>query len=250
MDARHPASALRERTQGVIEPYYEDESVVFYHSPCEDLMEEGIITQGSLSIVLTDPPYGINFTSAHRKRRTHIARPIVGDDHLPVEIIEDLAPLLRDTGALYWFCTEDGITPFAEAAVAAGLIKRRVLVWDKLNWASGDLEGDWASRLEYICWAAKGRHLLRGGRPHNLLQYHREASGSQDFKHPSQKPLDLLYKIIETSTDPGDLIFDPYSGSGSTLRAAKDLGRKAIGCEVEEIYCEVVAKRLGQGVLF
>lgn len=235
-------------TATLIEPHYVEDGIIVYNAACEDVLP--LLEVGAFAACITDPPYGIEFVSNHRKLRTHIASPIVGDDHLPVEIIEEIAPLLRDTAALYWFCTDDGITPFKEAAKDAGLIERTTLVWDKLNWTSGDLDGDWACRLEYIAWAAKGRHLLRGGRPNNLLQFHREAAGSFDFHHPSQKPVDLLYRLIETSTDKGDLILDPYAGSGSTLRAAKDLGRRAVGIEIREDYAEVIVKRLAQGVLF
>lgn len=233
----------------MISPYFEDDDSVIYHGACEDVLPH--LEKESVAVVLTDPPYGIEYISNHRSWITaHIAVPIAGDDALPVEILEDIVPLMRDTAAIYWFCTEDGITPFNQVALALGLTKRRTLVWDKKNWASGDLEGDWASQCEFIPWAAKGRHLLRGGRPSNLLSYAREVAATRVVYHPSQKPLDLLEKIIQTSSDPGDVVLDPFMGSGSTLRAAKDLGRKAIGIEKDEHYCEIAVKRLAQGVLF
>jgi site-specific DNA-methyltransferase (adenine-specific) len=67
--------------------------------------------------------------------------------------------------------------------------------------------------------------------------------------HPNEKPIDLPGRFISWHTVPGDLVLDPFMGSGTTLRAAKDLGRKAIGIEIEERYCEIAAKRLRQEVI-
>ena len=69
-------------------------------------------------------------------------------------------------------------------------------------------------------------------------------------KHPCEKPVAMMEHIIRTSSREGGLILDPFMGSGTTLRAAKDLGRRAIGIEIEERYCEIAAERLRQGVLF
>ncbi len=228
-----------------VKPYYDDGMCVIYHGDCREVLP----TLQPIDLVVTDPPYGINYVTNYRSWRTHIAVPVEGDDAMPVDVVPLLADLLVEGGALYWFGTEDAITPFRQAAEVCGLRRRRVLVWDKLNWASGDLEGDWASRCEFIPWAAKGRHRLRGGRPHNLLAVRREVAATRVVFHPSQKPLELLSHIIQASSDAGQTVLDPFMGSGSTLRAAKDLGRRAIGIEIEERYCEIAAKRLGQEVL-
>ena len=67
--------------------------------------------------------------------------------------------------------------------------------------------------------------------------------------HPCPYPIALPTRCISAVTDIGDIVLDPFAGSGTTLRAAKDLGRKAIGIEIDERYCEIAAKRLGQEVL-
>jgi site-specific DNA-methyltransferase (adenine-specific) len=71
-----------------------------------------------------------------------------------------------------------------------------------------------------------------------------------DGLHPTAKPLPIVADWVRLFTNPGDLVLDPFAGSGTTLRAAKDEGRRAIGCELDERYCEVIAKRLSQDTLF
>jgi site-specific DNA-methyltransferase (adenine-specific) len=76
-----------------------------------------------------------------------------------------------------------------------------------------------------------------------------ELGPPRDREHPNEKPLDLPARFIAWTTKIGEVVLDPFMGSGTTLRAAKDLGRKAIGIEIEERYCEIAARRLDQQVL-
>ena len=83
----------------------------------------------------------------------------------------------------------------------------------------------------------------------NLFRYSSAFLPEGQEDHPTQKPEALMRQFIAHTTNPGDLILDPFMGSGTTLRAAKDLGRRAIGIELEEKYCEIAVKRLAQQVL-
>ncbi|MBN2492424.1 MAG: site-specific DNA-methyltransferase, partial [Planctomycetes bacterium] len=91
-------------------------------------------------------------------------------------------------------------------------------------------------RLAWVDNALAVPNVLRDRPPRNIL-------------HPTSKPLTLVERFITWTTNRDDLVLDPFMGSGTTLRAAKDLGRRAIGIEIEERYCEIAAKRLGRGVL-
>lgn len=87
-----------------------------------------------------------------------------------------------------------------------------------------------------------GRHIIPG-------MCRDSSSDGKQADHPCPRKLSHVRWLIQKWTDPGDVVLDPFMGSGTTLRAAKDLGRKAIGIEIEERYCEIAAKRLAQGVL-
>ena len=226
-----------------VKPYFEDKDIQIYLGDCRDILP----TLPKVDLVLTDPPYGIDYLTNHRTWRVHIATPIIGDGVVPLDVVPLLT--IKEGGAVYWFTTERSIESFYVAAEACGLTAKRMIVWDKMNWAAGDLKGDWAVRTEYIPWAAKGRHVLRGPRPNNILQVRREVAANRIVYHPTQKPVDLFQQIVLASSGEAHTILDPFMGSGTTLRAAKDLGRKAIGIEIEERYCEIAAKRLAQSVM-
>ena len=92
----------------------------------------------------------------------------------------------------------------------------------------------------------KGKKRWNGGGHHAFWEF---PKGSAKYGHPTGKPLALFKSFVQAFTEPGETILDPFMGSGTTLRAAKDTGRKAIGIDIREAYCEVAAKRLAQRVL-
>jgi DNA modification methylase len=106
------------------------------------------------------------------------------------------------------------------------------------------LKGSW----EAVIIATKGqRKTWNGGNNRsNILEFQKVIPQAGD--HPTPKPESLMRQLIEDNSNPEDLTLDPFMGSGTTLRAAKDLGRKAVGIEIEEKYCEIAAKRLSQEV--
>jgi site-specific DNA-methyltransferase (adenine-specific) len=233
-------------------PYYERDGITIYHGDCREVLPT--LQAGSVDLVLTDPPYGISYVSNMRNRitkeRGKHQRPLVGDDSVPVDVLPLITRCLRDQSGCYWFCNERGIEAFYQAVGLAGLTARRMLVWDKQLHSMGDLYGAWAARCEYVPWAVKGRHILRGPRRANLISVVQEAHRAQPgHGHPTEKPVPLLRHIIIASSDTGHTVLDPFMGSGSSLRAARDLGRRAIGIEIEERYCEIAARRLSQTVL-
>ena len=102
---------------------------------------------------------------------------------------------------------------------------------------------------ETILAMHSGPSSWNGGGRHGVFIFNKNESGGLANDHPTQKPLSLISILVELFSNHGDTILDPFMGSGTTLRAAKDLGRKAIGIEIEEKYCEIAVRRLSQEVL-
>lgn len=210
-------------------PYYESGGITIYHGDCREILP----TLAPVDVLVTDPPYGI----AHASNREDSA-------WRNEPVANDASVALRDFVLQWW-----GNRP----AVVFGTWKaprpepaRAVLVWDKGPASGmGDLAFPWKNSHEEIYVLGEG---FTGHRGESVLKGHTVVTWvSQGRCHPNEKPVSLLRELIQKC--PGETILDPFMGSGTTLRAAKDLGRKAIGIELEEKWCEVAAKRLAQEVL-
>ena len=203
---------------------------------CLELMKH--IPDGSVDMILTDPPYGMSFVSGFRK----VAFNAIANDS-SLEWIDDLASELhritKDDTAHYVFCSYHHIDKFKQAFERHFKIKN-ILTWVKNNTSMGDLKGDFAPKTEFILFMQKGRCLIRGKRDCNVLQYAR--TGNE--LHPTQKPVDMLDFLISKFSDESMVICDPFMGSGSTGVAAKNTNRKFIGIELNQNYFEIAKKRI------
>lgn len=229
---------------GLPKPFYEDGSVTIYHGDCREVLPS---LTGGVDMVLTDPPYGVGYVTARRSRTHALVAPIAGDESLDLlaEVGPDLDRLLDTDRHAYTFASSMKV---GETTKALPWPVKNVLVWDKGEAGSvGDLEAGYGVNWEAVLYSQKGRRVFNGPRPRAILRF--PWSGTRDPVHPTVKPVPLLASLIERSTNPSELILDPFMGSGTTLRAAKDLGRKAIGIELEERYCQIAAERCSQEVL-
>jgi DNA modification methylase len=227
--------------------YYRDAAASLYCGDCRDVLPQ--LPAASIDLLLTDPPYGVGWESG---RRQQAFAQLVGDDgQLPVrDLIGLTLRVLKDGRHLYVF----GAPDLAGLPVTAPV----ELIWDKGLMGPGDLTLPWGPQHERILF---GVHVAfathRAGGMGRLAARLRRGSvirsqrrhGTQVTRHPTEKPVDVLQQLIESSTVMGEAVLDPFAGSGSTLVAAKLEGRTAVGIEIEERYCEVAAKRLAQQVL-
>ena len=198
----------------------------------------------SFDLVLTDPPYGMDYQSS---RRTEKYAKI--DNDISLEwlrpFLQEAFRVLKDNTHIYLFCNDYAISDFRKELEAVGFTPKRTLVWVKNNHTSGDLEGDYGNKTEFILYAQKGRRELNGKRETNVLMFDREPTAY----HPTQKPVDLNAFLMRKSTEENQTILDPFMGSGTTLVAAKLLNRNATGIEISPEYCKIAEDRLRQGVL-
>lgn len=186
-------------------------------------------------LIVTDPPYLINYQTDRRSDKSHeFCKPIENDTNpqLIIDIIPLLYDILKDNSAMYMFCSPDRIDFFKQEVEKYFTIKN-IIVWDKGNWTAGDLQAQYGKGYEFIIYANKGRAKFNNEckRYNDIWQFNRVVG--KDQIHQNQKPLDLLYRIIKQHTKQGDLILDPFSGSGSSLIASYNLQRNYLGFEID-----------------
>jgi len=214
-----------------VKPYYQDAAVTIYHGDCREILP-GL----EFDVMVTDPPYGISHSSGSTGPATWAHSTIQGDS---------------DTVVRDWAIEAMGDKPcavFGTWKMPRPRSTRGVLIWDKGPGGGGlgDLAFPWKLSFEEIYILGQG---WKGHRGEGVLKGMTIVSWeSHGRTHPHEKPVTLLKHLIGKA--PAGVIVDPFMGSGTTLRAAKDLGRKAIGIEIEERYCEIAARRMRQEVLF
>lgn len=213
-------------------PYYEDDAVTLYHGDCRDIMP--LLKADGL---VTDPPYGIDWARATWTDKSEDYPALMG--WLVAESRRVIAgwcfvfQAMLNVGHFHeWF--PEGFRIFAACKNFAQV--RPTGVWHSWDpvvfWNSGPNSGP------------NSGHVNRDYHVGNVAGVFRER-----MDHPSPRPLDTMRHIVQLAAPVGGTVLDPFAGSGTTLRAAKDTGRRAIGIEIEERYCEFAVRRLAQEVL-
>lgn len=207
-----------------------------------------------VNLIITDPPYGMDHEShfAESAQGKRFVRKLNGDGgvqealDLFSSVMTPLVAKTADDADMYVFCRWNMIHVFAEAVNQLTPFEvKNLLVWEKGYLGMGDVSGCWPFAWEGILYAKKGRVRINERRS-NVLRYLRVAQ--TEMIHPTQKPVNLLEELIRISSQAGDFIVDPFSGSGSTTVAAQRMGRIGLGIENDAFYIERSRARLKQGV--
>ncbi len=237
-----------------MKPYYQDESCTIYHGDALDVLAE---FESPIDAVVTDPPYASGARSeAHKPASGAMmrgvrwaAKPIDNDQMTTtgfVWLLRHVAlfcePLLPDGGSFLSFIDWRQWPNLVGALETCNLRVQGMVVWDKGSFGLGN---GFRAQHELVCHAAKGVPTIYDKSCGNVLQSPRVPP----TEHPSPKPAGLVARLIEVVTPNGGVVLDPFMGSGTTLVAARSAGRRSIGIESNEAYCEVTASRLAQGAL-
>lgn len=211
----------------MIQPYYKDEYATIYHGDCREILPH----LEKVDLMLTDPPYGVALSSGRGGRHGDCV--ITGDED---ESLRDHAMRLASWKAAFVFGSPKVRKPPGVKAT---------LIWDKGEHVGmGNLQLPWKPNFEEIYVLGSG---FTGRRDSSILKFNAIAGcvgRVMSRLHPTEKPVDLLRYLLGKHSAVN--VLDPFVGSGSSLRAAKDLGLQSIGIEIEEEYCEMAAERLRQ----
>lgn len=211
------------------------------HADCKDVLPG--IADGAVDMILTDPPYGYGWQTRGKGIRTGLKHDTPEDFALVKFAFAQSRRLLVPGGAALVFCpSKPQIASQWMLALDRELKLDEVLVWEKPGIGTG-----WRYRKCYenilVAFEREGKPRWYGGHSTRNVMEHskmRPAPGT----HPSPKPLALLSKLVKLHSIPRDLIVDPFAGSGTTLVAALQEGRSALGVEIDERWCEQAARRL------
>lgn len=199
-----------------MKPYYEEPGIIIYHGDCRNILPQ----LKPVDLVLTDPPYGINANKMTLGSGKHdFVRGSKWDNERQLVAIESIFEMKVELciwGGNYY---SDILPP-----------TNSWMIWHKKN------DGLSFSEAE-MAWTNYSPQI----------RVYSKFAADRKKLHPTEKPIELINWCITYSKTKGTVL-DPFMGSGTTLRAAKDLGRKTIGIEIEEKYCEIAVKRLQQEV--
>lgn len=216
-------------------PYYEADGITIFHGDCRE-----ILPQVTADVLVTDPPYGVDIGTSSDKRRDH-------------KLVKGGYDSFADTRDYF----ESVVVPSLNAAIdlcsrAAVFTGPHIHAQRKPDAIGGIYLPSAVARHTWgfksflpVLFYGQAPDLNHGSKATAI----RSTEAASTDEHPSAKPLGWMRWLVSLASRPGETVLDPFMGSGTTLRACKDLGSKAIGIEISERYCEIAARRLGQGVL-
>lgn len=214
-------------------PYYDDGTVTIYHGDARDW-------SGSADVLITDPPYGVGLvtkTTKHGKARESSVLYRDDPEHVRELIASIVVPLLAMCDRALIFPGSRMMFAYPEPAAIGSVFM-----------PNGAGRCSWGFQTSHpILFYGRDPFLVdgQGSRPNGFRDHE---PNREEYDHPCPKPLPWMRWAVSRTSRPGETVLDPFAGVGTTLRAAKDHGRRAIGIELEERYCEQAALRCAQEV--
>lgn len=230
-------------------PYYQDDFITLYNADCRELL--ATLEDESVQLVITDPPYT---QRVHKNSRISRGDTTISVGSLFAEITDQsLSEIMSECGRVsqgwvvanmdYRHAVSYDIDP------PDGLVMKRIGVWLKKNpipQFTGDRPAQGWEAIAYMHRADRKSRWSGGGHAGNFYLPAVIGAG-----HPTSKPPAMIEQFVRWFSDSSNgIILDPFAGSGTTLRTAKNLGKRAVGCEVDKAYCDLIVRRLAQETLF
>jgi site-specific DNA-methyltransferase (adenine-specific) len=205
---------------------------------CLERMKE--IPDGSVDMILTDPPYGMSLKPQRKSGKFH-GKTIKNDDNLKWTDLffnECFRVTGKNTASMF-FCNHHCISEFIASAKMAGYEVKNLIVWDKGHFGMG---GNWRPVHELVLICTKGRFVTHSNNLKTIIKF--KKVHYTKAVHPTEKPIDMLIHLIDEPDYNPQVIFDPFMGSGTTGVAAKNLSRSFIGIELDETYFNIAKDRI------
>ena len=242
--------------------YYEHAGITIYHGDALAVLSE--LPPGSVDVLATDPPYSSGgMTRGDRAQGVH-AKYVQNDSELGNALptfsgdnrdqrafalwealwIGETRRIVKAGCIAALFTDWRQLPTTTDALQVGGYVWRGIVPWHKPG--ARPTQGRWSNACEYVAWGTNGPRELTGRAFPGFFQAN--APTCEERSHITQKPLSLMVELLAI-VPAGGVVLDPFIGSGTTLEAAKQLGLRAIGVEIEECYCEIAARRLSQEVL-
>lgn len=217
-----------------------------YHTDCMEVLPT--LPDKSISLTITDIPYGecnkVKNAKQHFGFKKCIRRNLLwkgNADIVNFSMRKLCNELVRVTyGSIYVFCGIEQVSILRRYFVRNGA-STRLLIWEKTNAFPLNGQHLWVSNIECCVFARFSKAVFNGYCRGAVLRY---PFPSKDRQHPTQKPIELISDLLNTSSNSGDVVFDPFMGSGTTGVAAVRYGRKFIGVEQDAKYFDVACKRI------
>ena len=213
-----------------------------HHGDCLELMKD--IPDGSIDMILCDPPYGIDYQSQWKKDKNDWKPKILNDKKPFTDFIPLIPRIISPTGCVLIFTRWDVQKFFIEEMTSFGMKPKAVIIWDKVIHGMGDLKRAPGSRYESIVFWSANQFRFPEKRPTDIVQFQR--THAQKLVHPNEKPVHLLEYLVKTYTNEGSMVLDNCIGSGSTGVACVNTGRRFIGMELDPQYFEIAQKRIAE----
>jgi DNA modification methylase len=218
---------------------------------CADSRDKDIISKlvndYKIKAVISDPPYGVAVTESKEKFQALSKNKPILNDHLQSDEeykkftrdwLEAIIPHLERKNNFYIFNADKMVFALREGMIEVGMKFTQLLIWVKTHAVIGRM--DYAPQHELIAYGWYGTHEFLKSKDKSVLVYPKPNKSNM---HPSTKPLPLIRRLVLNSTRIGDVVFDGFLGSGTTLLACEQTKRICIGVEFDPEYCQTIIKR-------